>query len=114
LAEGRREKYSPLMLSSGVWKHENQPFWQQLLVTGTTAASCEGGSSITGASTIGAVATFFFGSSFSLKKKQKSKTLCASRQKEKYMNKLENTHESKASKSSSSSSRAEASPTTFL
>jgi hypothetical protein len=27
---------------------------------GTTTASCEGGSSITGASTIGAVATYFF------------------------------------------------------
>jgi hypothetical protein len=53
----------------------------------TTAASCEGGSSITGASTIGGVAAHFFGSSLSLKKKQKSKTLCASQQKEKYMNK---------------------------
>jgi hypothetical protein len=45
---------------------------------GTTAASCEGASSITGASTIGAVATYFFGSLLSLKKKQKSTTLYAS------------------------------------
>jgi hypothetical protein len=36
---------------------------------GTTAASCEDGSSITGASTIGAVAAYFFGSSSSLRKK---------------------------------------------
>jgi hypothetical protein len=55
---------------------------------GTTAASCEGGSSITGASTIGAVATYFFGSSLSLKKKQKSIALCTSQQKEDYVNKL--------------------------
>jgi hypothetical protein len=55
---------------------------------GTTTASCEGGSSITGASIIGAVAAYFFGSSLSLKKKQKSKALCASRQKEEYVNKL--------------------------
>jgi hypothetical protein len=54
---------------------------------GTTSASCEGGSSTTGASTIGAVAAYFLGSSLSLKKKQQSKTLCAIRQKEKYMNK---------------------------
>jgi hypothetical protein len=77
---------------------------------GTTTASYEGGALITGASTMGAVATYFFGSSLSLKKKQKSKTLCASQHKEKYIK----THESKASKSSSSSSRAEASPATFL
>jgi hypothetical protein len=38
---------------------------------GTTAASCEGGSSTTGASITGAVAAYFFGSSLSLKKKQK-------------------------------------------
>jgi hypothetical protein len=54
---------------------------------GTTAASWEGGSLITGASTIGAVVAYFFGSSLSLKKKQQSKALCASRQKENYMNK---------------------------
>jgi hypothetical protein len=77
---------------------------------GTTAASCEGGSSITGASTIGAVVAYFFRSSLSLKKKQKSKTLYASQHKEKYIK----AHESKASKSSSSSSRVEASPATFL
>jgi hypothetical protein len=56
---------------------------------GTTAASWEGGSSIIGASTTGALATYFFGSSLSLKKeKKKSKALCASRQKEDYVNKL--------------------------
>jgi hypothetical protein len=38
---------------------------------GTIAASCEGGSSIVGASTTGAVATYFFGSSLSLKKERK-------------------------------------------
>jgi hypothetical protein len=40
---------------------------------GTTAASSEGGSSITGASVTGAVEANFFGSSLSLKKKQKVK-----------------------------------------
>jgi hypothetical protein len=40
---------------------------------GTTAASCEGGSSTTGASVTGAVAANFFGSSLSLKEKQKVK-----------------------------------------
>jgi hypothetical protein len=45
---------------------------------GTTATSCEGGSSIIGASTVGAVAAYFFGSSLSLKKKQKGIALCAS------------------------------------
>jgi hypothetical protein len=40
---------------------------------GTTGASCEGGSSTTGASIIGAAAANFFGSSLSLKKKQKVK-----------------------------------------
>jgi hypothetical protein len=40
---------------------------------GTTATSCEGGSLTTGASVIGAVAANFFGSSLSLKKKQKVK-----------------------------------------
>jgi hypothetical protein len=40
---------------------------------GTTAASCEGGSSTIGASVIGAVAGYFFGSLLSLKKKQKVK-----------------------------------------
>jgi hypothetical protein len=40
---------------------------------GTTAASCEGGSSTTGASVTEAVAAYFFGSSISLKKKQKVK-----------------------------------------
>jgi hypothetical protein len=54
---------------------------------GTTAASCEGGSSIAGASTMGAVATYFFGFSLSLEKKQKSKTICTSQKKEKYINK---------------------------
>jgi hypothetical protein len=54
---------------------------------GNTAASCEGGSSTIGASVIGAVATNFFGSSSSLKKKQKSKALCPSQQKEEYMKK---------------------------
>jgi hypothetical protein len=54
---------------------------------GTTAASCKGGSSITGASIIGVVVAYFFGSSLSLKKKQKNKVLCASRQKEEYMKK---------------------------
>jgi hypothetical protein len=38
---------------------------------GTTAASCEGASSITGVSVAGAVAANFFGSSSSLKRKQK-------------------------------------------
>jgi hypothetical protein len=52
---------------------------------GTTAASYEGGSSIIGASTIGAAAAHFFGPSLSLKK---SKTLCASQQIEKYINKV--------------------------
>jgi hypothetical protein len=88
LVEGRRETYSPLTLSSGVWKHENQPFWQQASGDlGTTTASWEGGSSIAGASTMGVVATYFFGFSLSLKKEQKSKTLCTSRKKEKYINK---------------------------
>jgi hypothetical protein len=54
---------------------------------GTTTTSREGGSLITWASIIGAVPAYFFGSLLSLKKKQKSKTLCASQQKEKYMNK---------------------------
>jgi hypothetical protein len=54
---------------------------------GTTAASCKGGSSTTGASVTGAVAANFFGSSLSLEKKQKSKALCPSRQKEEYMKK---------------------------
>jgi hypothetical protein len=40
---------------------------------GTTAASCEGGSSTIGASVTGAVAANFFGSSLSLKEKQKVK-----------------------------------------
>jgi hypothetical protein len=40
---------------------------------GTTTASCEGGPSTTRASVIGAVAANFFGSSLSLKKKQKVK-----------------------------------------
>jgi hypothetical protein len=39
---------------------------------GTTAASCEGGSSTTGASATGEVAANFFGSSSSLEKKQKN------------------------------------------
>jgi hypothetical protein len=55
---------------------------------GTTAASWEGGSSIIGASTTGALATYFFESSLSLKRGKKSKALCASRQKEDYVNKL--------------------------
>jgi hypothetical protein len=55
---------------------------------GTTAASCEGGSSIAGASTMGAVAKYFFGFSLLLKKKQKSKTLYTGRKKERYINKL--------------------------
>jgi hypothetical protein len=55
---------------------------------GTTTASCEGGSSIIGASTIGAVVTYFFGSLLSLKKEKKSKALYASQQKEDYVNKL--------------------------
>jgi hypothetical protein len=56
---------------------------------GTTAASCEGGSSTTGASVIGAVTANFFGSSLSLEKKQKkrSKVLCPIRQKEEHMKK---------------------------
>jgi hypothetical protein len=40
---------------------------------GTIAASCEGGSLTTGASVTGAVVANFFGSSLSLKKKQKVK-----------------------------------------
>jgi hypothetical protein len=40
---------------------------------GTTAASCEGGSSTTRVSVTGAVEEIFFGSSLSLKKKQKVK-----------------------------------------
>jgi hypothetical protein len=55
---------------------------------GTTAASCEGGSSTIGASVIGAVAANFLGSSLSLEKKQKkSKALYPNRQKEEYMKK---------------------------
>jgi hypothetical protein len=40
---------------------------------GTTTASCEGGSSTTGASVTGAVSANFLGSSLSLEKKQKVK-----------------------------------------
>jgi hypothetical protein len=52
---------------------------------GTTAASCEGGSSIIGVSVTGAVAANFFGSSSSLKKEAKGRVLCPSRQKIEHM-----------------------------
>jgi hypothetical protein len=54
---------------------------------GTTAASCEGGSSTTGASVTGAVAANFFGSSLSLKKKQKVKYYVQVDRKEEHMKK---------------------------
>jgi hypothetical protein len=54
---------------------------------GTTAASCEGGSSTTGASVTGAVAANFFGSSLSLKKKQKVKQSVQVDRKKEYMKK---------------------------
>jgi hypothetical protein len=54
---------------------------------GTTAASCEGGSSTIGESVTGAVEGNFFGSSLSLEKEAKGKALCPSRQKEEHMQK---------------------------
>jgi hypothetical protein len=54
---------------------------------GTTAASCEGGSSTTGASVIWAVEGNFFGSSLSLEKEAKVEALCPNRQEEEDMQK---------------------------
>jgi hypothetical protein len=54
---------------------------------GTTTASCEGGSSTTGASVIGEVEGNFFGSLLSLEKEAKGKALCPNRHKEEHMQK---------------------------
>jgi hypothetical protein len=54
---------------------------------GTTATSCEGGLSTTGASVTGVVEGNFFGSLLSLEKEAKGKTLCPSRQKKEHMQK---------------------------
>jgi hypothetical protein len=82
---------------------------------GTTAASCEGGSSTIGASVTGAVEGNFFRSSSSLIKEAKVEHSVQAEQKEELKKKLvKKTHELRASKSSTPSSRTGASMVTFF
>jgi hypothetical protein len=82
---------------------------------GTTAASCEGGSSTTGASVTGEAEGNFFRSLSSLIKEVKVEHSVQVEQKEELKQKsAKKTHESRASKSSTPSSRTGASVATFL
>jgi hypothetical protein len=97
-----------------------EPRVATIFLTGALGAlgdftSCEGGSSITGVSVVGAAAANLFGFSSPLKRKQKVMPFVqVDRKKVVYENKQQNTHESMRSKSSTSSSGAEASPITVV